>query len=347
MTFVIDHNVNRIYTVILSVSPYLLIFSIPRLIRTEKEYARLFSVFFSFVFVQLFIQLFEVISAKTLASFLGETMFRYSGNDMSSQEFFFATNRIIVYSVEILLISFITAFYYLSSPMNPFNKNYLYSVVSVITLSIIMSGTRGWMISLLFMFIAFIITNRKGFSKSIKPIFTIVVIIIIFVIFSPTTKKYLEKGIERLDTITKLAAGDITAGGTLGRLTVRGPRVWEKFIESPIVGFGFTDVNSEYRDVHVGHHTMLLNGGIVGYMIFMLLFISFNYKLFRAFIRGTHLNTYKFSLSMLIIGFGGIFIIHSTSRQEFGYIVNIETMFMLSLYFVFSDFTYKLLKKNN
>ena len=45
-------------------------------------------------------------------------------------------------------------------------------------------------------------------------------------------------------TLEKMGKGDLALGGTLSRLTERGPKVMSKFYESPVFGFGFAGLGS-------------------------------------------------------------------------------------------------------
>ena len=73
----------------------------------------------------------------------------------------------------------------------------------------------------------------------------------------------------------------MTAEGTLIRITQRAPRVWNKYIESPIFGFGFSETGFSYNDGHVGNYTLLLQGGLAGMIIFIFFIISIIIFYFR------------------------------------------------------------------
>lgn len=346
ITIVYDENINRIFGIALGVMPFLSLFFIPRLITSESQYVNLFKILFSVVFLLIFSQVWDVIMARPFAMYLGEVSIGYSGRQIFDNEltkFYAESTRAGIYGSHLMLISFIASFYYLTIGVKHFNKNYLYIIISLITLSFILSGTRGWIICSLFIIFFFVINNIKFPSHAFKMVFIPILIILSIFIISDTVQRFVYSGIERLTTINLLLSGDITAGGTLGRLSIRSPRVMDKFEQSPIIGFGFTDDFKEYRDSHVGHQTMLLNGGIIGYLLFMLFFIQYNYKLYYAYKSASRNNIYRKSIFVFIIGFAGMFILHSSSIMMFGYEVGMANGLMLGLFFVFSDFTYKAL----
>ena len=148
---------------------------------------------------------------------------------------------------------------------------------------------------------------------------------------------------DRMSTLTALLEGDPTAGGTLGRLTERSPRVLGKFVERPITGFGFSREYNEYSDSHVGNETLLLKGGVVGYALMFYFWFNFNLKLFRRNQYLTRQNPYKDTLLVFIIGFIGLFLIHSSSGYIFNYEIRFNTGMALAiiLFFTFADRVFK------
>ncbi len=152
----------------------------------------------------------------------------------------------------------------------------------------------------------------------------------------PKINKQINNAFERVLTLEAIVEGDATAGGTLTRLTERGPRVMNKFYESPVFGFGFSNEFYEYWDGHVGNQTLLLNGGVVGYLlyiVFLFKMISFYYSNYKI-----NKNNNLFLLIALILC---LVIIHSSSRIIFLYSLGVKTALALSFMFYFSDYVVK------
>lgn len=345
-TVVYDGKVTRIFGIVLMTLPLSSFYFVPKLINLEEQYVKLFKIIFAYSFILFFAQLWDLIIMVPIAAFLGETKFGVfaEGNDISQDNIsslLIKSTRSSIYGVNLSLISFIAGLYFLSLKKKYFNKNYLVLVVTTITLSFIMTGTRGWMISLFFILICFVFINISNPSIFFKLV--ILPVLIIFIAFQTSEKveQFVISGFERLETIVLIIDGDNTAGGTLSRLNERGPRVMKKFKESPIVGFGWTDTYREYKDEHVGNQTMLLNAGIIGYMLFMYLFFQFNYKLFYLYKITSNKNIYRKASLVFIISFLGMFILHSSSGMMFGYALGDGKTLMLALFFSFADFTYK------
>jgi hypothetical protein len=291
----------------------------------------------------LFAQLFDILLGKHIAYLFGETNVLFSGDFEYSDQLFDISETTLryFYGVHIVLISYIAALYFLVDKSNFFKKNYLFLIVFVSWLMTVLSATRGWIISFSFMFLMFIIIFHKNITHiAAKAIIPILVTIILILSFSNVSVQFTNSW-KRLETITLLVQGDKSAGNTLGRITERSPRVMSKFDESPIIGFGFSDEYYSYADGHVGNQTMLLNGGILGYCLFVIFWLYFNISLFTKNRIISYKNSYKNTLLIFIIGFTGIFIIHSSSAMIFGYLINVPTAFTLALFFVFADFVYK------
>jgi hypothetical protein len=344
-SIIYDGKITRIFGIFLMTLPLSSFYFVPKLITSEHQYVNLFKIIFAFSFILFFAQVWDLITKIPIAAYFGETQFGTTswGTEISEGDislFLEETTRSSIYGVNLSLISFIGGLYYLTLKKNYFNKNYLIILVATITLSFIMTGTRGWMITLFFILICFVYININ------KPVifFKIIVLplLIIFIAFftSDMVEHFVISGFERLETVVLIINGDNTADGTLSRINERAPRVMKKFKESPIFGFGFTNTYRDYQDGHVGNHTMLLNAGIIGYILFMYLFIQFNYKLFYAYIITTKKNIYRLPILVFIISFFGMFILHSSSGMMFGYEIG-EKALMLALFFSLADLTYK------
>ena len=91
------------------------------------------------------------------------------------------------------------------------------------------------------------------------------------------------------------------------------------FRESPIIGWGFTNRFFSFADGHVGNQSMLLNGGILGYSIWMLIFALICMKTLRS----SRIPQVRARLGnggvVFFFGLLATFVIHSSSMQMWGY----------------------------
>jgi O-antigen ligase len=145
------------------------------------------------------------------------------------------------------------------------------------------------------------------------------------------------KVLERVQTLEYTLEGDLTAGGTVSRATSRHEPVWNKFLERPIMGWGYSTEFGNIGDPHVGNQNLLLQIGVFGYILFMALIFSLVKNMFSL---GRRIKALSFTTTILIFFIMGIFMIHSTSRQMFGLGGDFTSQFSIALVFALANFVY-------
>lgn len=310
--------------------PMVLLFTLPKLIPYHTV-PRLFSLLFFSVFILVLAQLFDFIHGAPFATLLGENNISFAAEKVGNFEAFDVTKKAarIVYGPQILLLSLIISLALLTRKEQLFKPNYLYIISFLSVFSIFMSATRGWIIASVFIFLGFgMLNSKKAFRMLLIAFSSLLVALTI-----PKINLQFTHASERVLTLESLAEGDETAGGSLDRITKRGPRVMNKFAESPWWGFGFSNEYYEYSDGHVGNQTLLLNGGIIGFVIFLFVILFFIIIYFRAYI----INNNR-PLFIFLFGLGALVIIHSSSAMIFGYAIKVEGAIWLALFFFLSDY---------
>ena len=317
--------------------PWLFIFIFPRILRDDVSLVNFFRLILSFVPLIFLLQILMIIFKFNIAENLGGVNLAIEfDNDKSSIR--------VIYSPLVLLISIIGSIYILMTENNRFNNRYLWTLIIISTISIFLSGTRGWLFAVLLILFLFFMIDKKKISRLINVALSLLIIIPL-ISLNQIFDKTLDTSFDRISTITLLTQGDETAGNTLQRTAIRGPRVMKKFSESQFLGFGFSDVFFDYEDEHVGNQTMLLNIGYFGFsfFVFFILFVIFkNYELYSQIESNSN---YKKMLLMSIGILIGIYFIHSTSRQIFSYLTDFYGGFLVSFYLFFSNFIYQRAKE--
>jgi len=209
-----------------------------------------------------------------------------------------------------------------------FSYSYLYIVASVSFLHIFLSGTRGYIIQFIFILSIFFLLKS---TKSVKIIALLCLFLILFVKTFTPFQQQLNFVNNRMQTLISLYEGDQTAEGTLIRLTERAPRVWNKYIESPVLGFGFSDEGCEYNDGHVGNYVLLLQGGVVGFAIFFYTLLWFISRLLIQFFK----NRNQQEIIILVSSIVSLVIAHSTSSVVFNYYFEPSITSLFSFLIVF------------
>lgn len=309
--------------------PWCMVLILPTFLHSRKLLIRSSLMLFPFVFLALSSQLFSYVTGNYLDHYLRGTQFRYVGVDDR-------TGPSRSYSAVFLtLYSIIQALYYIFNKKNEINTTYLSIIIFIGFFSIFLTATRGWIIALTIMIIGVLILT--GFSNEMaRWVKMTVVSVILFIIVSsqlPAIKTQVQSTMQRLHSIEALAAGDVTAGGTLKRIDIRGPRVLNKFWQSPFIGWGFSNDFYNYADGHVGHHNILLNIGLFGYIFVNGIFAVLCLKIWRMTRKKTIKQSEGNAPAMFLLGLMAIFIIHSSSTQFWGYTIGLDKIVFFSFLF--------------
>lgn len=310
--FLLGTSMDEIIKTWRALVPWSLVLIIPAYINNSETVKRVSMMLFPLVFLALVSQLHSYYTGTYwdyLLRGVNLELLSSSNQEVPSRSYS---------AVWIVFYSLVQALYYLLEGRNTLNKNYLSVVVFVALLSIYLSATRGWIIAFgtLIIGVFTIFRLSKNIGNIIRVGIFSVVLFIFLVSSFQTLKTELLATSKRASTIKLFAEGDITAGGTLSRFDVKGPRVMKKFKESPILGWGFSSDYFEYRDGHVGHHNLLLNTGIAGYVYLNLLFLFFLYKILII----TRNNPYVPRATLIyFLALVSIYIIHSSSTSAWGF----------------------------
>jgi len=317
--------------------PWLLLIILPRSFKDQEEYERFFYLIFSFVFFVIFYQIVFLLLGKELNYFLGGQE-RGSILNKSIEEVNEALRPDA--GIYIPFFSIMGSVILLTYKKTKLSRNYLYVILATSLFSIFLTATRGWMIAGVFVFVSFLFFSaRNPFGLLQKLILPAILLVVLFN-FVPSLKKQSDMALSRFETLISLTEGDKTAGGTLSRLDVRGPRVMKKFWESPILGFGFSSESAAFSDGHVGNQNLLLHAGIIGYTIYVIIWLAF---IMSMYIREKNLlndNSYKHVPMLLIASLLSIFIIHSTTSAWFGLGFNYIRGFIFFFILTYGNFIY-------
>ncbi|MGC9374926.1 MAG: O-antigen ligase family protein [Bacteroidales bacterium] len=223
-------------------------------------------------------------------------------------------------------------------------SNLYYFNIFLISISILLSATRGYILFTAFvLFFVFLIIKFRSLPKLIIGISIIALILSAFF----NINKQIHYSFERFSAIEGVFNEEYETEESIDRITERGPRVMEKFKESPLIGYGFRDEYFEYADPHVGNQTLLLNGGIIGFMLYMgfIAYIVYSLQKIKTepYIEKKYINIF----TIMQFGFLGIFIIHSTSVMIFSYIPGIGFIRVVFVLFLTQYFYIKCKGKSN
>lgn len=294
--------------------PFLLFYSVPRLFKGEAQYRECFHYLFITAIVACCTQIFTVSLMVTPPMFFGVK----SGTDYFATKIDDENPYRGFFNTGIVLISLFGAMFFAGKRNEKSNQLIFYVVIIANFLSAFLSATRGWTVCFFLAILFFFGFVAKVNFKYIPIIVAIAVASFMIMLSFPIFKTQINNSVERMLTLKSLEKGDLTAGGTLQRLSERGPRIMKKWAKSPLTGWGFSDDYFVYDDGHVGNQNTLMHAGIIGFVLLLSFFFYFCMKISLLSLRLPSGHPDKAALLM----FGGFFVcwyfLHSTSGQQFG-----------------------------
>jgi len=325
--FSLGMNLFKFLQTIRFLIPFALFFTIPALLKDLTDFKTFFYYTGNFIIIVLLVQVFEIIFRQQLHEFLGGTY------GMNHERIF---GRDIIRQVYAPFLILITSYGLINLKIlgkTVFNISWLNIILAASFLSISISATRGyWLgISLILFFYLFRFYNARN-------LFQIIIIISLFFFLlniSPKLKTQIYGAKSRISTLELLLQGDFTAGRTLIRITKRQPKVINKYKEHPLLGFGFSKDFFKYQDVHVAHASILLNSGILGYLLwvlFWLFYIFYNFTLMRRKLISKDLSLINILSFIALLGIG------SSSTTVFSYLMG-GSAFYLAIFFSLSHYS--------
>jgi hypothetical protein len=335
-TIGLSPELNVQFRVLKFVLPLTMLYSLPILMQEEKDYQETLGLIMPFAFTTLLAQVITITMGFTPAQIMGVTQDAWFAVDVNKGHTYRG-----FYSTKIVLFSFFGAMYYLANRVDRFSPTLLYAVLAADFLAAFLSATRGWVLCLgltLFLFLVFVLRLSV---KRMATITMVAVISLVGLMAVPVINKQFSNAFERLLTLEALAKGDVTAGGTLERLDERSPRVMNKWAESPLTGWGFSDEFFQFADFHVGNQNILMHSGIIGAFLMVAFLVYFHFQLFQRSWVLTEKHPLKYGLLVFPIFFAGWFIVHSTSGQQFHYYDDPDGAIPLALFLSMGGWVYR------
>lgn len=245
-----------------------LFYSVLRLINSEEQFIQFLKLMFPFAFIALGLQIYGLLTGEQLIALFkpGVSTVQGSYNIASKSETWIRP----IEMAHAIFITFTGSLYLLLAKKHTMNKNYLVIVNLISFLVIFMTGTRSWVLAFIAGYIAFFLFAGSRTPKLIINSVIVLIVAVLMVSGIPVINKQVKNAYSRFATVETVFEGDITGGGTISRYDIRAPRVMEGFKSSTIIlGAGFSDHFYNYADGHVGYHNMLLNAGILGFIVFI------------------------------------------------------------------------------
>lgn len=299
--------------------PWSMVFSVSQLMNTENAYYRFCKLVFPIAILALITQIMVYLTGHDFLDFVGGQKNDLIGFSNISEDDFSMT-RTSTSGMTVFFIT-ITSLYYIVKNKNEFSVFYLILLLFITTLLTFLSGTRGWILAYGSIFILSTIAFPKNvLLKRIGTTFILGGILFYALVFAfPVIGLQAKSALSRFETVGLIVQGDVTAGGTLGRIDIRAPLVWAQAKESIILGYGFSDTYFGYSDIHVGPVNIILNCGFLGAIILNFIFFWLIYSIWQISKTRLFFSEQRLSVKIFAIGLVAIYIVHSSSGQLWGY----------------------------
>ena len=340
ISLVLGMTKDRIIACARQFTTYTLFISIPFLIYRKEELLKFIHLIFPIVFLVFMGQIYFLLTSKSLDSlFLGSStalMIPLYDEAGRIQDFIRPSSMCAAVPV---YFCYIYALFFIAKNDYAGNRRYLYIIVSICVLIIVISATRSWIVMYVATFFLYCLYVSRSMFRLVPLLAGICLVSFSAYLFVPGVNYAVNNSLRRTHTIVALAKGDMTAGGTLGRIDTRLPKTLEGIKESPFTGWGFSnDIFKYSQGGHVGNFDMVLQVGIIGFLLFLNFWLSFFKMIFSTRGRLSSSNSYKTPLLVFAIAMFGLLLLHFTAYGFFGYGGNQATIFSLIYFFWFSDF---------
>jgi len=304
---------------------------LPNLLENIDDYNKFFkAVVYTNIFMVLF-NVFQIITGSSVAAFVSR-----SGQlirDVDSDALIRTVNGINIahLGVVIGLIILISREHRVSKPL-------AYGGLVLGVLNIVASATRGWMIGVAFIVLVFSFINVPRLFQNIVVILPTIFLTVLILLQVPLIRNQMSMAVDRLIYYENFYSVEALENvDEIGRLR-RGERVFTKFKESPIIGFGLGTEARQYMDAHSGNQSVLLNFGLIGFILLLVLwvapYIRISQLMYRRLISR---NEYQRGL-LMFISIVSAFIIHSTSGAFLHPTIGGVSIFWYSVFFAYSEF---------
>jgi hypothetical protein len=306
---------------------------IPRLLNNDEEIDRLFYLIF---LANIFVFLANIYKVTTAHQILSLFTPIYSLRHELDPESLIRTAE----AIQFAHLSVIGGLYYLSRDRSRIRPALAYSGLVLGLLNIISSATRGWILSTLFLIIAYSFFMLPRLFRNIVIVIPVVAITVAMVWQVPVIRNQIIKAYERTLYFENILNPDLNEETTdIGRIQ-RGARVMDKFRESPWVGFGFSEEARQFSDGHAGTQTTLMNFGVFGFLLLLNLWLGYVFKLLTQdnLLNPRHSD---FKLNVLMaFAFISVMIIHSTSGAFLHPTIGNDATFWYGIIFALGNYLY-------
>ena len=340
ISLVLGMSKDRIVACARGLTTYTLFISIPFLIYKKEDLFTFIHLVFPIVFLSFAGQIYFLLSSESLESFFvgsNVVLMAPAYSEAGRIQDFIRPSS--VFNAVPIYFSYIYALFFIAKKDYTGSRPYLYIIVSICLLGTVMSATRSWIIMYAVVFLLYCVYVSRSMFRLLPLLVGMCLVCFSAYFLVPGVNYAVNNSLRRTHTIVAIAKGDMTAGGTLSRIDTRLPKALEGIKKSPLIGWGFSNTIHKYsQGGHVGNFDMVLQVGIIGFLLFLNFWLSFFKMIYSTRGRLSSSNSYKIPLLVFAIALFGLLLLHFTSYGLFAYSTYQLMIFSLIYFFWFSDF---------
>ena len=304
-------------------SLWIIIFS--AFIQTKEDVFNFLKLIFPIAFFILFVQIYYLIQAKHLINIFIPSMEYILLKNSLTHEL-----RPFIGGINLIFLCYIGALLLIQYENRALKKGYFYLISAVSFFSVFISATRTWFGIFLFITIGVFFRKIRNLSKIFILSLLIIIIAFSLVKLGAVHWKYLEySSWGRISQIFYFLNGEEKKIDTFTNRLPTLRQLLVKIEKKPIIGYGFSDFSRENYDNEWGFFNTILMFGVIGFLLFVFLFISYFRTMFSALHRLRKGKPLKDALKVLLVSFCGILVGYCFTWDFFSFVYPYIVVFMM------------------
>lgn len=311
------------------------LFSFPALVKKRDDAYKFIYLLFPFVFLIFFTSVFYFITGTYFVYLVDPNSVREMTLSISEGIF----PRMTLHGIYLLLPAFIFSLLLTFNPQNSIKNNYYLYFIAVFSYisAVFMSAARIW-------FVVFSLITVVYFIKATKlKLFFSYALISIILLLGLSASQNLSEGLyhswQRISSVFTIGQEESIATQSINsKVNDDLINMLKAIKQNPLIGWGFSNTFQKYGSSDVGNFNLILQVGLVGFMLFVYLWLKYLRMLSTAKKNLTGKNYLKKTFAILTISFISLLIAHFSTHQIFGLTMQNYTNYFLALFFIYSEF---------
>ena len=282
-------------------------------IKSEEEVFKFLKLIFPIVFFIIINQFYFLLRGDEFISFFDPYARQVLATNTVTGEL-----RPTIASIEVLFFSYLGGLLLIKRKGKLISKPYIYLVVITAFLSIFISATRV-------LFVIFTIIFVGAFSRKMKDAVRITaVILVIFLLmfalikFGVISEEYLKYSAwGRISQVFMLFGGGGSQIDTFSSRLEQLNMLYGKISQNMILGYGFSTASAANYDNDLGFINTILVLGVVGFLLYIFLFISYFKMIFSTLKRIRKEDVHRDFLRLLLVSFIAMLVAYCFSWDFF------------------------------